>query len=882
MSLWSRIVNVLRSDRLSREIDEELEAHVEEAIAQGRNPVEARRALGPALRLRDESREIRALAWLDALRADALFGWRQVAKHKVTSAAAILSIGLALGACLSAFRLIDALLWRPLPIAGPDRLYVLSRHTHGPDGMPRSYDGFEYPLFRSLRAAARGQAELLAISYAERRELTLGPDQDMEKAHVQFVSGWTFGAFGLHPALGRLLTEQDDVTPGGHPYAVLSHDYWTRRFGRDPRAIGRTFRMENTLYEIVGVAEAGFTGTEPGTVTGIFVPTMMHDWVTRSDATWSRTLVMLKPGAALESLPDRLRPPFRAFLEERARGFVDLPKAHIDRFLGERLVLDPAPAGVSGMQESYRQALWVLASLVALVLLIACANVANLMSAQASARAREMAVRVSIGAGRWRLVQLVLVESTWLACLAAVVGAAFAWWSAPFVVGLINPPDNPARFLLPLDWRVVWFGVSVTLGATSVFGLAPALFASSATPMSVLRSGHDPRARRRVMHTLIALQVAFCFFVLFVAGLLVATLERLSHRPTGFSAERLLAVEAMATPAQPPALWEQVTERIRALPGVEMVALAGWPLLGGGAWSGVISVNGAPPTDVQVLFLPVSPGFTQTMSIPFVGGRDFRGGDAYPGAMIVNEAFARQYFNSENPVGRFVERTDWRRMRLNIVGLVRDVRYRRLREPAVPVAFVPFQSKDGQGRWQPTRRGTFMVRTSSADPLALAPLVREEVARARPEFSVSNIRTQSEVNRAHTVRERLLATLASFFAIVALALASVGLYGVLHYSVLQQRRDIAIRMALGARPGHVARGVTAGVSSMVIAGALAGVVAGILSARLIATLFYEVRATDPVMLALPSLALLTVMVLAAWPPVMRAIRLDPIKTLRAD
>ena len=251
MSQWSRIRNVFRGDRLSSEIDEEIQSHIEEAIAQGRDPAEARMAFGPALSKREASRDIRLVAWLDSLRADAIFGWRQLMKRKMTSAAAILSLALAIGACTSAFRLIDALLLRPLPVANPERLYSLYRQGTGYDGKPQTFDGWAYPAFRLMRTAVKDQAELLAISYAERMDVTYQSDQEIEKPYLQYVSGWMFGSFGLRPAAGRLFTEDDDLKPGAHPYAVLSHDYWTRRFGQDSNVIGRSFRMGDRLYEIV-------------------------------------------------------------------------------------------------------------------------------------------------------------------------------------------------------------------------------------------------------------------------------------------------------------------------------------------------------------------------------------------------------------------------------------------------------------------------------------------------------------------------------------------------------------------------------------------------------------------------------------------------------
>ena len=884
MSWWSRIANVFRGDGLGREIDAEFESHIQDAIEQGRDPEEARRAFGPALRQREESRDVRVIAWLDSLRADAVFGWRQIVKRKITSAAAVLSLALGIGACTSTFRLVDALLLRPLPVAEPERLYALERHEIFFDGTPQTFDGWAYPAFRLMRAAVKDQAELIAISYAERTDLTYGSDAEMEKAHVQYVSGRMFRSFGLRPALGRLLTENDDIEPGEHPYAVLSYDYWERRFGRDPNVIGRTFHLGNRIYEIVGVVEGPFTGTETGTVTDIFLPTMMNPSVTRSDSTWHRTLAVLKPGTAIEPLRQRLNAISLAFETERAKGFTNMPKQSIDNWLKQTVFLEPAAAGISGLQNEYRRSLAALGVLVGLVLLIACANVANLLTAQAAARAREMALRVSIGAGRWRLVQLVLVESAWLAFLAAAAGALLAWRAAPLVVDMINPPDNPARLALPADWRVLGFGAALTLGVTFLFGLAPALRASAVKPANALKGGENPHSRRRLMHGLIAVQVAFCFLVLFVAGLFVATFDRLSNQPTGFSAGRLLTLDTVSQRAEPPVVWEEVTERLRAVPGVESVALASRPLLSGYSSNNSVAINGGPPSETLAYFLNVSPGWINTMKIPLLDGRDLAAGDTDPGAALVNEAFAKQFLKGENPVGKSFDEVgdDGPRVRFQIVGLVRNARYRDVRGPIVPVAYIPFHSIDSKGAFKAIDRGTFVVRTFSTDPLALASTLRQEVAHARSEFRVSNIRTQLEIDQSHTIRERLLAMLALFFAVVGLLLAGVGLYGVLDYSVLQRRREIAIRMAIGARAGDVAWRVTADVVRMVVVGAFAGLGLGMVSARFVEALLYEVKATDLGMLAVPWLAVLAAAFLAALPAVVRAVSIDPAVTLRAE
>jgi len=886
MSRWWRIANVFRPDRLSGEIDEELRSHLAEAIEQGRDPAEAHRAFGSPLRLREESRDARLVTWLDSLRADAVFGWRQLMKNKVASAAAILSLALGIGACTGAFRLIDALLLRPLPVDHPEQLYALARSGVDPEGRYGTSDDWAYPDFALMRAAAKGKAELIAVSYAQKVDLTYKSDNEMEKAYIQYVSGWMFSTFGLQPAAGRLLTADDDRTPRAHPYAVLSYDYWKSRFGRDRKVVGRTFHVGNDLYEIVGVAPERFTGTEPGTMIDVFVPNMMHPAVTRPDETWMRTLARVEPGVAMEPLRARLDAVSRGFERDRSKGFRDMSPKEIEEFLNQPLVFLPAAGGESDMQSGYRTALLALGVLVALVLLIACANVANLMTAQASTRQREMALRVSIGAGRARLVQLVLVESAWLALFAGALGGLFAWWSAPLVVSMISPADNPARLLLPADWRVLGFGLALTVGVTLLFGLAPALRASAVQPVSALKGGEDPHARRRLMHGLIAVQTAFCFLVLFVAGLFVTTFKRLSDQSVGFSADRLLTLETVARQPQPPVYWNQVTERLREMPGIQSAAVASTTLMGGWSWNNSVSVNGAPPNGVLGYFMSVSPRWLETMKIPLIAGRDFRPEDRYPGSALVNQAFVKAYFKGANPVGKSFDMIfyDGGTAHSEVVGVVGDACYKDVHEPMLPQAYYPITglAQGSASQLKPMGRATFIVRTSAADPLAMASTLRREIPRVWPEFRVSNIRTQLEIDQSQTVRERLLARLAFFFGIVALVLASVGLYGVLDYSVLRRRREVAIRMALGAQAGHVARRVTADVLAMVIAGALAGLVLGFASARYIESLLYEVKPSDPAMLALPSLIILAAAILAALPPVIRAVRIDPARMLRAE
>jgi putative ABC transport system permease protein len=898
---WHRLVALFRRDAFEHDMAEEMDAHlqmaIEENVRAGMTLPEARRraliSLGGLQQTKERTRDARIIPWLESLRSDLKFGCRQLAKSKVTTIAAILSLALAVGSCTAAFRLVDAILLRPLPVAHADHLYFLSRSAIDPQGKPQDFDGWAYPDFQLMRDAAKGQAQLFAVSYADRSDLTYKSDQEMEKAYINYVSGDMFSALGLKPVLGRLLTPNDDSTPGAHPVAVISHDYWTRRFQRDPAVLGKTFRVGNTLFQIVGVCNPPFTGTEPGTTTDIFLPTFMHPAAIRKDATWHRTFAIVQPGPPIEPLRAKLDSINRAFETERSKSWVNESPQEIARELNQTLHFNSASSGASGFQQDNRSALLTLGVLVLLVLLIACANVANLLVAQAAARAREMALRIFIGAGRRHLLQLVLVQSAILALISSVLGALFAAWSAPFVVSSISPSDDPVRLVLPADFRVLLFLILLTLAVTCLFGLLPARRASSIQPVSALKGGEDPHSRRRLMYALIGAQVAFCCLVLFVAGLFVSTFQRLAHQPVGFSPDRLLILDTVTAQPVAPATWIQLADQLRSTPGVERVSVSNGALLNGFSNNNEISINGAPPADLTY-FRNVSPGWLETLQIPLVYGRDFLPSEITPvavqgttgslnGAAIVNQTFARAFFHDESVVGKsFDELLPYGgRAHFQIVGVARDAKYLSIRENTLPTAYLPFLSPDPNVWWSASG-ATFIVRSSSANPLALASRLRRAVPQIRSDFRVSNIYAQNELIQGQTIRERLLATLASFFAGVALLLAAMGLYGVLHYSVLQRRREIAIRMAVGAQPASIARLVTLPMVWTLLSGGTIGLAAGLFSSRYIADLFYQVRPTDVVMLAFPPLAILAAACLASLPAVLRATRIDPTAALHCE
>jgi len=892
-----KLFGLFTNSRTETEMNREMASHLalleEEFLRKGMVPAEARRqariSFGGLEQTRIACREERGLPFIEKLWADVRFGWRQLCRNKITSAAAVLSLALGIGSCVAAFRLIDALLWRPLPISGASNLYVLSRQMTGLYGSPAEDGHWSTPEFNLMRDAVKDQADLIAISDADRTDITWSipdsGDDEMEKAHVAYVSGNMFPLFGLEPALGRLLAPADDRGPGLNPYAVLSWDYWNHRFGRDPHVLGRSVHIGDQTFEIIGVGPRAFTGTENGTITDVFLPVNVNSFATQDNITWHRTFLMLNPGVnpatALEPLREHLSAINRTFEGQCSECLRGMTQAEIDRHLDQKLVFKPAGSGISDLQKDYRRFLGILGLLAALVLMIACVNVANMMTAQAAARGQEMALRISIGAGRRRLVQLILCQSALLALLASVVGAFFAAWSAPFVLSLVNPPDNPACLALPADWRVLLFGFGLMLLVVLSLGLLPALRASAVRPVAALKGGDDPHSPRRLLRGAIALQIAFCCLVLFLSSLFVTSFQRLQNRPLGFSTDRLLLLETVAGKGQLPVVWNQTAEALRAVPGVDSVAISGWPLLGRIKINSDISINGAPPSSTPAFFLNVSAGWLSTMKIALVSGRDFRLEDTSPGAAIVNETFARTFFPGQDPIGRTFARGA-NRPPNKVVGVTLDIPDHDLREPNRAVFYVPFAGIDAKSAPTVENFATFVIHTNTQNALALADSLRQLIAQRHNGLRVSNVTTQLDLVRDQTIRERLIAMLAAFFAAVALLLAGIGLYAVLNYSVLQRRREIGIRMAMGSTRAGIVRIVTVDVFLMIALGGCAGVALGFGAARYVESLFYQVKATDADMIVLPAFALLLTALVATLPAVLRALRTNPTDILRAE
>jgi predicted permease len=886
------MANVFRPSALDRALDEEMLFHIQaradDLVAAGmtREAAElaASRQFGNRLRLRESSRDVKLLPWLESVFKDVRFALRMFRKHGVVTGAAIASLTLALGACLAAFSLIDALILRPLPVREPKQLVFLSFPTYSA-GWPIGTN-FSYPLFSRLRDSAPHGVELFAASSDEnRRRVTFKSAEVEDEVRVQFITGNMFSVLGVQPAAGRLLTAADDVTPGAHPVAVVSHSFWRRRFGGDLSVVGSAFTSGQQRLEIVGVVQESFTGIDPGRLVDLWVPVAMYDaggfTFTNTEWNWLGVLGRLNSGVARERARDVLQAPFSQFRRELMAGRrgPENPPDRVERYINTPLALESAANGPSGLRRQFDRPLWILSVLVGLVLLISVSNLANLYLARAAVREHEMSVRLSIGASRSRLVQQMLIESVLLAAVASVLGLLFARAAGPSIIEMLAPSTNPVYLELRTDGRLLAFLCIAAALTTILFGLAPALRASRVAPIGVLRGG-EPRATSRpgLPRPLVAVQVSFSLAILFVAGLLLLSFGRLASTDVGFDKDGVLLVRVDSRDALDPDMVRtasvQLLERVRSVPGVSNASLSAWPLFAQGGWISRVRVAGHEADTFSPPHLFVSPGFFETMRIRLIAGRDFIPGDSEPlepTAVIVNETFARRYFGAASPIGRVYDRTGQPPpVRQEIVGVVADVRLSDLRSVPQPTVYVPLRGL-----------GTMQVRTAG-DALALTSVIDREVRATHPSLRASQFRLQATQIANTLLRERLLALLSGFFAAVGLLMAAVGLYGVLSYSVVRRTREIGIRIALGARSGALVIAIVRDAALMTGLGIVVGLAGGLYLSGFVKGLLHEVYPTDAFSIALPIGCLLLTAFFAAVPAARRASRLDPVEALRSE
>jgi predicted permease len=891
MSFWSRLVNVVRGDRLIRDIDEELESHIAEAIAEGRDPEEARRAFGAPLRQREASRDIRRVAWLADWLMDVRYAMRTLSRQPGFLVAAVLSLALGIGANTAIFSLIDAVLLRALPVPEPQQLVQITRiYSNGRAG------SFSWPLFQYLQDGAHVFSGMFAEGTSVSR-IDIDLHGSAERITAAFVSGNYYSVLKLTPAAGRLLVSEDDApeVPG---VAVISDGYWQRRFARDSSAIGRVFTVNNVPVTIVGVAPSEFFGTLPGTNPDMTLPLSMTRVTSGAYAAWRQSdgfnflsvMARLKRGTSSEQAAADIRAIFLSRAQAQASQAPNQNERR--RILDQQLGAEPAQNGFNRLRAQFSRPLVILMAIVGLVLLLACVNLSGLLLARAAARRREILVRCAIGAGRGRLVRQFLTESLVLATLGSVSGVFLATW---FSSALVTMMANGGTLILPTtpDWRLFAFTVGITLATSLLVGLVPSLHAARLDLSLGLQDARGS-SRRRLGDALVVGQVAISLVLLVGATLFVGTLIKLYSIDTGFRRQGVLTftLDTKEKPDNPHrlAVESDLLRQIGHIPGVEADSAAQILFISGGGWNGTVRVEGrtpAPNAEDMADFNAVSPRFFETMGTPLIAGRDFDVRDAQsdrvvdstnavPGGhvAIVNQSFVKAYFPNGAPLGRHIGIAGAPAL-YEIVGVARDAKYLNLTEAFPPTVYFALGQK---------RLGTptLLVHTTSSDPMWIVPEVETLLRNIDPALRLGNVSTFEEHIDRSILTERIMATLGSFFGVLALVVACLGIFGVMAFQVAQRTREFGVRMALGATRWRVITLVLRDVSVIVVVGSAIGVATAAGVARAIKAFLFGVETTDPTVFLFAIALLAIASVCAGYIPARRAARVDPMVALRHE
>jgi predicted permease len=825
------------------------------------------------------------------LAQDLRYAWRMTWRRPGFTAVAVLTLALGIGANSAIFSLVDVVLLRTLPVERPERLVLIEQDMTLGGTQNVSRPMFEqlreeHAVFSGVFAAQDGLSVLRVGSAAAADAADAVPKRVLNiDASVQAVSGEYFQVLGAPALMGRTLTPADDRTPGAHPVAVVSHAFWTRRLTADPGIVGRTITLARHPFTIVGVTPPGFFGEAVGRAPDIWVPMMMHPALNPGPSLlgdarvgWLQAIGRLQPGvtprqaeAALALRLDRLKADPAAL-------------DGMPRHIGKLRVADGSQ-GLTRLREQFSLPLRILAAVVGIVLLIACANVATLLLARASARQREIAIRLAIGAGRRRLVRQLLTESLLLAALGGSLGLMLSWWGSRVLLVMGGAEGQPIDIDVAPDARLLMFTALVSLGAVILFGLAPALSASRMDVSAGLKQTPGTHSRFRLSPILVVAQVALSLLLITGAALFLQTVHNLRTRDLGFDAESLVQVRTHPEASgyaseQLPGVARRVVERLRAAPGVRAVSVGHSGFATGTSETCCIAIPGrvfASDRERGVRMIGVGPGYFATVGQRLRLGRDFAPNDAStdalnPKAAIVNEAFVRRFLGEGNPIGKHFGWGNPPKVRygIEVVGVVNDAIYDGVRGEKKPLIYFPSET----GR-------LYVVRAAGA-PGALAGLLRREIKSVDPKLVVIAISPiAQEVDRA-LVREKLLAKLSGFFGILATGLAAIGLYGLMAYTVTNRTRDIGIRMALGAPRARVLRTEIWSALRLVAIGIVLGIPAALATGRLIAAQLFGVAPSDPATIAAAASLLTLVGAIAAFGPARRASRVDPQLALRGD
>ena len=830
------------------------------------------------------------------LTADLRLALRGLRRNPLFATVAILSLALGIGANTAIFTLIDQVLLRKLPVTRPEELVMLYQQgAHNGSNMGTRMHA--YPIYQDYQERAEPLAEVICRRLVP---ASVSIDNQTERLQAELVSGNYFSMLGVKPALGRVFnSKEDDQSYGGHPVVVLGYDYWVNRFARDPGVVGRKILVNNAPMTIVGVSAAGFAGIDPAQSPQIRVPILMKEamlpewtWLQAGNrrARWVQVFARLKPGYTVESA----KAPLQGLFTQIRTYEMTLPAAKDwsaysrEQFMKGRLLVESAAMGFSGLRNQFSTALIVLMSMVGLVLLIACANVANLLIARGFMRQREIAVRLSLGASRWRLVRQLLVESLMLSLIGGVVGLGLAFLLTRGLISLVPAGSAPLLVTPTPDLRILAFTFALTGATGIIFGLLPALRASRPDPWTTLKDTVGSIAGAGgslfLRKGLVTVQVALSFLLLFGAGLFVRSLQNLQGTNTGVALDNLITFQvspALSGYDNPRGndFYQRLLDRLNSAPGVKSAAIASVPILSGNEWDSSMSVEGhraADGEDMQAFMNALSPGYFTTMKIPLLEGRDFVRADIKEqwDVAIVNRRFAQHFFKGQSAIGKRIGQGGGPNTKLNIliVGVVDDSLYEGPREGVRRQVFVP---QGGAGSAAVYVRGAL---ASSS----LYGIVRNEVQQIDAAMPIYQLKTLQGQLDETLLTDSLVALLSAGFGFLATVLASVGLYGVMAFVVARRRKELGIRLALGAQPGRVIWMVMREVIMLVTIGLAIGIPSAMGLARYVSSQLYGIQPRDPWIAGGTMMLLLVVSAAAGLIPATRASRIDPLLALRHE
>lgn len=822
---------------------------------------------------------------------------RRLVKTPFVSLVAIVSLALGIGANAAIFSLYDQTLLRPVPVARPAELVNLSAPGPKPGstscGQAGSCDEvFSYPMFRDIE---RLQTVFTGVAAHVTVDVNLAYRGQTLNGQGLLVSGSYFPVLGLQAALGRLFTVEDDRNIGNHFVTVLSHDYWTTTLGSNPSVLNDTITVNGQALTIVGVAPRGFSGTTLGNQPKVFVPLTMRSLMSpgwkgfdNRRSYWAYLFGRLKPGITIEqarvSLSGLYKPIITDVEAPLQKGMSDQTMA---RFKAKPIEVESGYRGQSSIHREARTPLAFLMTVTAIVLLIACANIANLLLARGAGRATEMAIRLSLGAGRRQLLAQLLTESFVLAVLGGIAGLVVARWTMA-LIGSLLPPDAGRTLEFELQGRIVLFAAAVSIVTGFIFGLFPAWHSTKPDLVSAIKAqaGQPSGARSaaRFRTSLVTAQIALSMALLMCAGLFVKSLTNVSRVDLGVKIDNVIVFGLSPglngyEPARSKAFFERLEPELGGIPGVTGVAMARVPLLSGNNWGNDVSVEGfqrGPDTDAESRYNEINPGYFRTLGVPLMSGREFTAADTEgaPKVAIVNEAFAKKFNLGRGAVGKHMTQGDGK-LDIEIVGLVQNAKYSEVKQEIPPVFFRPYRQAERVGAINVYVRG-------AGDPAQILRSVPQTVARLDPTLPVEDLKTMPQQVRENVFLDRMISTLSAAFAILATILAAVGLYGVLAYTVSQRTREIGLRMALGADSGRVRRMILKQVGWMTLIGAVIGVTGAYYLGHAAASLLYQLQPSDPTVMAISVVILALVAMGAGYIPAYRASRVQPMQALRYE